>query len=70
VRAGLDAIEIYHPDHDAAAVDRYRHIALQLELLATGGSDFHGDADHGWEPGTVALPAIEWIRLRNAAANA
>jgi predicted metal-dependent phosphoesterase TrpH len=70
VDAGLDAIELYHPDHDATAIDRYRNIALQLELLATGGSDFHGDADHGYEPGTVALPEDEWIRLRNAAANA
>jgi len=68
--AGLDAIELYHPDHDAEAVDRYRHIATQLKLLATGGSDFHGDADHGCEPGAVALPVDEWIRLRDAAAHA
>jgi predicted metal-dependent phosphoesterase TrpH len=66
--AGLDAIELYHPDHDANAVDRYRDIASQLKLLATGGSDFHGDADHGREPGAVALPLDDWIRLRDAAA--
>jgi predicted metal-dependent phosphoesterase TrpH len=68
--AGLDAIELYHPDHDAEVVDRYRNIASQLKLLATGGSDFHGDADHGCEPGAVALPVDEWIRLRDAAAHA
>ena len=70
VEAGLDAIELYHPDHDAAAVDRYRNIAAQLKVLATGGSDFHGDADHGFEPGAVALPVDDWIRLRDAAAHA
>ena len=70
VEAGLDAIELYHPDHDAKAVDRYRNIASQLKLLATGGSDFHGDADHGCEPGEVALPMDDWIRLRDAAAHA
>jgi 3',5'-nucleoside bisphosphate phosphatase len=70
VEAGLDAIELYHPDHDAEAIDRYRNIASQLKLLATGGSDFHGDADHGWEPGAVALPVDDWIRLRDAAAHA
>jgi predicted metal-dependent phosphoesterase TrpH len=70
VEAGLDAIELYHPDHDAKAIDRYREIASQLKLLATGGSDFHGDADHGCEPGAVALPVADWIRLRNAAAHA
>src|SRR5262245_10682754 len=68
--AGLDAIEVYHPDHDAAASDRYRTIASRLDLLVTGGSDFHGDADHGGEPGTVALPLDDWIRLRDAAAHA
>jgi 3',5'-nucleoside bisphosphate phosphatase len=70
VEAGLDAIEVYHPDHDPNSVDRYRNIASQLKLLATGGSDFHGDADHGWEPGAVALPTVDWIRLRDAAAHA
>jgi 3',5'-nucleoside bisphosphate phosphatase len=70
VEAGLDAIELYHPDHDADAVHRYRNIASQLKLLATGGSDFHGDGDHGGEPGAVALPLEDWIRLRDAAAHA
>ena len=70
VEAGLDAIELYHPDHDAEAVERYRSIASRLKLLATGGSDFHGDADHGGEPGASALPVEDWIRLRDAAAHA
>jgi predicted metal-dependent phosphoesterase TrpH len=70
VEAGLDAIEVYHPDHDAEAVVRYRTIASQLKLLATGGSDFHGDSDHGYEPGAVALPVDDWTRLRDAAAHA
>jgi 3',5'-nucleoside bisphosphate phosphatase len=70
VEAGLDAIEVYHPDHDAGAIDRYRSIASQLKLLATGGSDFHGDADHGCEPGAVSLPMDDWIRLRDAATHA
>jgi len=68
--AGLDAIEVYHPDHDADAVGRYREMASRLKLLATGGSDFHGDADHGYEPGAIALPVNDWIQLRDAAAHA
>lgn len=68
--AGLDAIEVYHPDHDADAIERYRRIATQQKLLVTGGSDFHGDEEHGGEPGAVALSMDEWIRLREAAAHA
>lgn len=63
---GLDALEAFHPDHDAAMVDRYVNLAQQLSLLLTGGSDFHGDPGHGTRPGSVTLPAAEWARLRQA----
>ncbi len=68
--AGLDALEVYHPDHDKASTERYRALAARLRLLATGGSDFHGDPSHGWEPGAVSLPEDAWRRLRDAAAHA
>ena len=61
--AGLDAIEVYHSDHDPAAVARYAERARELELLTTGGSDFHGDPAHGIEPGGAGLPRDEWERL-------
>jgi predicted metal-dependent phosphoesterase TrpH len=64
--AGLDAIEVYHSDHDAVMVERYRRLAGELGLLTTGGSDFHGDPAHGFEPGTATLPADEWERLEAA----
>jgi predicted metal-dependent phosphoesterase TrpH len=66
VDAGLDAIEAFHPDHDAALVDRYTAVARQFRLLLTGGSDFHGDPAHGLEPGSVTLPDAEFERLRRA----
>jgi 3',5'-nucleoside bisphosphate phosphatase len=61
--AGLDAIEVYHSDHDAAATARYLAMARQWGFLVTGGSDFHGDPAHGLEPGASTLPAEEWERL-------
>jgi predicted metal-dependent phosphoesterase TrpH len=70
--AGLDAIEVYHPDHDEAAVDRYRHLADRYSLLVTGGSDYHGPGS-GREGGLgrVGLPAPDYARLvaRAPAAN-
>ena len=62
--AGLDAVETFHPDHDAAMVEEYAQIARDLKLLVTGGSDFHGDPAHGLEPGSITLPAAEWVRLQ------
>jgi predicted metal-dependent phosphoesterase TrpH len=68
--AGLDAIEAYHPDHDAATTARYLSLASRFSVLTTGGSDFHGDPGHGFEPGSVTLPEDAWLRLRAAAPRA
>ena len=65
--AGLNAIEVYHPDHDTASTERYRQLASRLMVLITGGSDFHGDPSHGLAPGSVTLPADAWLRFRAAA---
>jgi predicted metal-dependent phosphoesterase TrpH len=66
VDAGLDAVEVFHPDHDAALIDRYMDVARAFGLLITGGSDFHGDPARGLEPGSVTLPVAEFKRLRHA----
>ncbi len=59
--AGLDAIEVYHRDHDPSLVQHYQRVASDLSLLATGGSDFHGEPRHTL--GAVCLPEPEWERL-------
>ena len=65
--AGLDAIEVFHSDHDPGDIDRYGRMARDLGCLVTGGSDFHGDPDRMVAPGSTTLPAHEWDRLRAAA---
>ncbi len=42
VSAGLDGVEIDHPDHDETARAQLRAIASRLDLLITGSSDYHG----------------------------
>ena len=59
-KAGLDAIEVRHPDHDAETEARYRGVARELRLLVTGGSDYHGDTGHR----TAALGAVTPARRR------
>ncbi|TAK13073.1 MAG: PHP domain-containing protein [Acidobacteria bacterium] len=62
--AGLDAIEAYHPDHDAVATAAYRSRAAKLGLLVTGGSDFHGrESGRVDAMGTVTLPADDFAQL-------
>ena len=64
--AGLDALEVYHSDHDGAASDRYRRLADELGLLMTGGSDYHGDPVHGVAIAVSTLPREAWERLHAA----
>ncbi|MBV9679122.1 MAG: PHP domain-containing protein, partial [Acidobacteriaceae bacterium] len=40
--AGLAALEIYHSDQDPQLQAYYHQLAQELDLLPTGGSDFHG----------------------------
>lgn len=42
--SGLLALEVYHSDHAPELQAYYRQLAEELDLLPTGGSDFHGKA--------------------------
>jgi predicted metal-dependent phosphoesterase TrpH len=64
--SGLDALEVFHSDHDGRLTERYATLARDLDLFMTGGSDFHGDPSHGVSPGSVTLPEPEWRRLQAA----
>jgi predicted metal-dependent phosphoesterase TrpH len=71
-RAGLDAIEAYHSDHDQDATERYLALARKYDLLVTGGSDFHGAnkpaVQLGTGPGELAVPVSLLETLREEAA--
>ncbi len=43
VDAGLNGVEVWHPDHRGDLVEQYARLAARFELIATGGSDFHGE---------------------------
>jgi predicted metal-dependent phosphoesterase TrpH len=66
VAAGLDAIEVFHSDHDEAQRLRYGAMAAEHRLLVTGGTDFHADPASPLRVGTVTLPRPEWDRLSAA----
>jgi len=43
-QAGVDGIEVRHPDHNPSVREKYLRIAEALDLVPTAGSDFHGEA--------------------------
>jgi predicted metal-dependent phosphoesterase TrpH len=46
---GLEGIEVFYPDHSEQMAVIYENVAQRLGLVATGGSDFHGNfRDHSY----------------------
>lgn len=68
VDAGLDGVEVLHPDHGPAEVRRMRRLAAELGLVETGGSDWHGPLDTRRDRlGAQPVPHAWFERLREAA---
>lgn len=68
---GFDGIEVYHTKHTPGHVTQFTQLALEKDLLISGGSDCHGTALNG-EPdmGKVRLPYQHLERIKNALAAA
>ena len=65
---GFRGIEVYHSKHDESAVNRFLKIALEKDLLITGGSDCHGKLIDGKpELGNAAIDHGKFIELKKAA---
>lgn len=39
---GIDAIEVFHPNHNKQTIASLLNLSAKLDLLITGGSDYHG----------------------------
>ena len=64
---GLKGIEVYQSKHDKKAEEKYTRIAEELDLLITGGSDFHGENDPDVKLGDVRLDEEKVKKLKDAA---
>jgi predicted metal-dependent phosphoesterase TrpH len=61
-RLGLDGVEVRHPRHSPELARAIESLARELDLVCTGGTDWHGDgdADHGEPLGACAVP-LDWL---------
>jgi predicted metal-dependent phosphoesterase TrpH len=67
--AGLKALEVYHPRHTSGETERLAQFAKRRGLIATGGSDFHGENKDGVQVGdkcvgTDVVEALARVRGR------
>lgn len=70
VAAGLAGIEAYYAAHSPQMTARCLDRARALDLVPTGGSDFHGRGEHGADLGAVFVPpeTIERLESRRRSA--
>jgi hypothetical protein len=61
---GVDGVEVCHPSHGPVTRRELERVAVELELLRTGGSDWHGQAAIGPSHGALGAERIpgEWVR--------
>lgn len=65
---GVMGIEAFYGEYPEETVHFYQQIAQKLNLLVTGGSDFHGDAKPEVRLGSVKIPYTLVEDLKNAKA--
>ena len=70
VAAGLMGIECFYSEHSPAKRGSYVELCRQHNLLATGGSDFHGPPVRAAVLGNPPVPLAVWEALQVKAAEA
>ena len=71
--AGLDGVEVHYSTHSKSQTASYLELAQRLNLLVTGGSDFHGitkpDIEVGYGRGDLKVNPRLLEPLKSSAAN-
>jgi predicted metal-dependent phosphoesterase TrpH len=60
VAAGLDGLEVLHPSHSWDDSQRLDALATELDLVRSGGSDWHGAPDGARSLGMMRVPS-QWL---------
>lgn len=60
---GLDGVEVRHPSHSSADTSRLAALARELDLVPSGGSDWHGASEGPRTIGMMQVPP-EWLALQ------
>jgi predicted metal-dependent phosphoesterase TrpH len=63
VRLGIRGLEVFYPMHSPGDVARYQKKCRRFNLIATGGSDFHGSGKPEISIGMASTPPDELEKL-------
>ncbi|MFN2543702.1 MAG: PHP domain-containing protein [Actinomycetota bacterium] len=62
--AGMDGVEVDHPDQTPEARTHYRDLAQRLGLVVTGSTDYHGERSPGILPGDERTDPAQFEALK------
>ncbi|RJX21097.1 MAG: PHP domain-containing protein [Desulforudis sp.] len=63
IELGLKGLEVYHPEHDPDCIEHYLRLCQRYGLIATGGSDYHGQRCHfDLGESTVSRAVVDQLR--------
>lgn len=62
---GMDGIELRHPSHTPADVERLSVLVAEFDLVPSGGSDWHGATEGYRTLGNMQIPAA-WLARQDA----
>jgi predicted metal-dependent phosphoesterase TrpH len=68
LEAGLAGLEVYYTGYDAITIEKLLNTARKHNLIATGGTDFHGIRPNEPDLGGVYVPMKVVRRLKEKAA--
>ncbi len=62
-REGVDGVEVRHPSHSRETAGRIMRLAEELDMVVTGGSDWHGDTGPAGDRGALGSQQVpaEWL---------
>ncbi|MBA3656675.1 MAG: PHP domain-containing protein [Gemmatimonadaceae bacterium] len=61
---GMDGVEVRHPSHSSEDILRLSTLVDFLQMLPSGGSDWHGTRDGPRQIGNMNVP-IEWLERQD-----
>lgn len=69
---GLDGVEVFYPGYNQSTIDNLLGLLSELDLMASGGSDFHGDNKPnnllgiGYENSPIKVPLNLLYKMEDA----
>ena len=67
--AGLVGFEVYYPKFSNDEMEYLLALAKKHDLIASGGSDYHGEIKQGIEMGMASVPYSSYLALKKAYEN-